>query len=83
MFFANIGTATISSKCKRVGTTSGTNKTSPKTIQKLMPTGTHITIQLAISGTKIFISFVLFLFQKMCRSKVTLVSALQTIRKHY
>ena len=44
-----------------------------------MPTGTRIPVQLAISSTKIFILFVLFLFQKVCTSKDTLVNALQGI----
>ena len=48
-----------------------------------MTTGTRTPVQLAISGTKIFISFVMFLFQKLCTIEVTLVNALQAIRKHY
>ena len=39
----------------------------------------HVPVQLALVGMKIFISFVLV--QKSCTSEVTLVNALQTIRR--
>ena len=69
-----ISTATVSPKCKMGGTTSGTTKQAPKPSHIITELNVHVKYvfpaQLANSGMKIFILFVLFCFKNRAQVKL-------------
>ena len=75
-YFANINTATVSPKYKTIGTTKQTPKPS-RIITEMNANVEHAFT--VLNSTKNF--FLLVLFKN--RAKVTLVNAIQTIRRHY
>ena len=70
--FASISSATISPKCKMVGTTTGTTKQALKPSQISTEIDAHRYMHshtITHQWYKNFLSFVLFLFQKACSYK--------------